>query len=85
MLVSHLSSSGLEGVIDDLKNGRVTLRRRQLTNKSNHPVPLETPENKDLSDIFKLLENNKKQNRISKKMIENELLTKFKKFNIIDI
>lgn len=67
---------GLEAVIDDLKNGRVTLRRRQ-----NHPrVPISPKEN--YTTIYQLLEKNQQQNRKSKKILENELSTVFKKFNI---
>lgn len=69
-------STGLEAVIDDLKNGRVTLRRRH-----NEPrVPLSPKET--YTNIYQLLEKNQKQNRTSRKILDNELSTVFKKFNL---
>ena len=68
--------SGLEAVIDDLKNGRVTLRRRPQQPR----VPLSPKEN--FTGIYQLLEKNQQQNRISKKILNNELSTAFKKFNL---
>ena len=67
--------SGLEAVIADLKSGKVTLRRRQK-------VTIPTSPKDEYSNIYNLLEKNQKQNRMSKKMIENELSTVFKKFNL---
>lgn len=68
--------SGIEAVIDDLKNGRVTLRRRPQQPR----VPLSPKEN--FTGIYQLLEKNQQQNRISKKILNNELSTAFKKFNL---
>lgn len=36
----------------------------------------------DFSNIYQLLEKNQKQNRSSKKVLDNELSHAFKKFNI---
>ncbi|CAO1435112.1 unnamed protein product [Diamesa hyperborea] len=71
-------ATGLDAVIDDLKNGRVTLRRR--------PKPIATPTSptdNQLKGIFDLLQKNQRQNRNSKKILDNELASVFKtKFNI---
>lgn len=68
---------GLEAVIDDLKNGRVTLRRRRMAQPKSPVSPKE-----NLTNIYQLLNENQRQNRISKKILESELSTVFKKFNI---
>jgi hypothetical protein len=68
--------SGLEAVIDDLKNGRVTLRRRAQQTR----VPLSPKEN--FTGIYQLLEKNQQQNRQSKKILDSELSSVFKKFNL---
>lgn len=74
----NYSVAGLDAVIDDLKNGRVTLRRR--------PKPIATPTSptdNQLKGIFDLLQKNQRQNRNSKKILDNELASVFKtKFNI---
>ncbi|KAG5670984.1 hypothetical protein PVAND_001210 [Polypedilum vanderplanki] len=70
------TATGLEAVINDLKNGRVTLRRRQ----PRPTIPISPKE--DYKDIYQLLERNQKQNRSSVKILNNELSKAFKKFNI---
>lgn len=75
-LITFLLLLGLEAVIDDLKNGRVTLRRRQAQIR----VPISPKEN--YTSIYRLLENNREQNRKSTKILDNELSTVFKKFNL---
>lgn len=71
----NLHTTGLDAVINDLKSGRVTLRRRP------HPrVPVSPKE--DFSKIYDLLEKNKTQNRSSRKILDNELSKAFQKFNI---
>ena len=79
-LIKHIiifTVVGLDAVIDDLKNGRVTLRRR--------PKPIATPTspiNNQLKGIFELLQKNQRQNRNSMKILDNELESVFKtKFN----
>lgn len=72
------SVAGLDAVIDDLKNGRVTLRRRP----KSIVTPTSTTDNQ-LKGIFDLLQKNQRQNRNSKKILDNELASVFKtKFNI---
>lgn len=66
--------TGLDAVINDLKSGRVTLRRRQ-------PRVSVTPK-EDFTKIYDLLEKNKTQNRSSIKIMNNELTKAFQKFNI---
>lgn len=67
---------GLEAVIDDLKNGRVTLRRRRVQQK----VPISPKEN--YTNIYELLEKNQQQNRSSRKILDTELTKVFRKFNV---
>jgi hypothetical protein len=65
-------------VIADIKSGKVTLRRRQPPTRQ--AIPISPKEN--FSNIYQLMEQNQKQNRSSRKILENELSTAFKKFNI---
>lgn len=65
-------------MIADLKSGKVTLRRRQPPPRQT--IPLSPKEN--FSNIYQLMEQNQKQNRSSRKILDSELSTVFKKFNI---
>jgi hypothetical protein len=70
--------AGLAAVIADLKSGKVTLRKRQNPRQNLAAVaPKE-----DFNNIYQLLEKNQKQNRSSRKILDNELSHAFKKFNI---
>lgn len=76
---SSISRTGLAAVIDDLKSGRVTLRRRQ---QQFPRAPVSPKPTTDFSQIYNLLEKNKTQNRQSIKMMENELSKAFERFNL---
>jgi hypothetical protein len=63
---------GLDAVIDDLKNGRATLRRRPaLNNQSSSSNKL----NPILREMYELLEKSKQRNRNSKLLVENESIS----------
>ena len=71
---------GLDSVIDDIKNGRVTLRRRQ------RPPPKPQEQNKSnfnpvLKEMFDIIARTKRQNRQSKVIVDCELFAKFKDNN----
>lgn len=79
-MMNFLIATGLDAVINDLKSGRVTLRRRQHQQRVQ-PRASVTPK-EDFTKIYNLLEENKTQNRQSIKIMNNELSKAFKKFNL---